>query len=141
MFGYSSTSGRRQLIHQLTNNIRILRTLPICTPNKIMKKWESTLYVMLSLPIWAFIYCLAVAYTSDHYKTATVTHCPVPNFAMSVSEATSVPESSKNIWLASILISIYSRIFHANVIFKAFMDNLKTNTKLRSLTNWIGFDW
>ena len=33
-----------------------------------MKKWESTLYVFLGLPIWAFIYCLAVAYTSDHYK-------------------------------------------------------------------------
>ena len=123
----SRSRSRKQLIQQLTSKVLWSSK---CF-ERTMWKWESLLYFLLSAPIWGLLYCLIVAYASGH---TTATHCRVPNFAMSVSEATSVPKSSGNVWLTSILSHIYSRIFHANVIFKAFMENTKYN-------NLIYFDW
>ena len=124
---FDDGSRRKQLIQQLTSKVLWSSK---CF-ERTMWKWESLLYFLLSAPIWGLLYCLIVAYASGH---TTATHCRVPNFAMSVSEATSVPKSSGNVWLVSIVSHIYSRIFHANVIFKAFMENTKYN-------NLIYFDW
>ena len=127
-FDHDGSSIRgKQLIQQLTSKVLWSSK---CF-ERTMWKWESLLYFLLSAPIWGLLYCLMVAYSSGH---TTATHCRVPNFAMSVSEATSVPKSSGNVWLISIVSHIYSRIFHANVIFKAFMENTKYN-------NLIYFDW
>ena len=124
----------KQLIRQLTNQIHVRSK---CT-TKIMWKWESFIYFLNLTPIWAFIYCLTVAYSNDG---ATDTHCKVPNFAISVSEATSVPKSSKNIWLTSIILHVYPRIFEANVIFKTFMENVKSVNNNLFFVHWINIDW
>jgi len=62
---------------------------------------------------------------------------------MSVSEATSVPKSSRNIWLFSILIHSYPRIFHANEIFSDFHGALleRRSSKYQWWVSWIYFDW
>ena len=90
-------------------------------------KWEVILWLFLSCPILAFIYCLTLAYLSHH---STKTHCGVPEFAVSVSEATAVPTSSHYFWTATILLHIYPRIFESRLIFNTFHDILLSSTTI-----------
>ena len=90
-------------------------------------KWEVILWLFLSCPILAFIYCLTLAYLSHH---STKTHCGVPEFAVSVSEATAVPTSSHYFWTATILLHIYPRIYESRLIFNRFYDILLSSTTI-----------
>lgn len=99
----------------------------------------SFLWILLASPMFALIYCLIVAYNSGDYEDATkITHCGAPNFAMSVSEVTSVPKSSRNVWLCSVLLHVYPRIFQTSLNFHTYF---KAMNKNQDLTSWIYIDW
>ena len=91
-------------------------------------------------PIVAFIYCLTLAFMMHH---STNTHCGVPEFAMSVSEATAVPKSSHYFWTTTILLHVYPRIFQSRLIFNTFHDLLLSNKSI-TFSYWyscIYFQW
>ena len=114
-----------------------------------MTDWtKSCLWLFLGSPIPALVYCLYAAYTSDNYEIRARARCgtsqPPPNFAISVSEATSVPNSSKNVWILGIVLHVYPRIFQGNLIFKKFSDNLQQQKNVFQYAwwyNWIYIDW
>ena len=101
----------------------------ILTMTTFDMKREVILWLFLSCPILAFAYCLTLAYLSDH---RTETHCgdDVPQFAMSVSEATAVPTSSHYFWTGTILLHIYPRIYESRLIFNRFYDILLSSTTI-----------
>jgi hypothetical protein len=99
-------------------------------------------WAFMSAPLWAFIYCLGVAYSSDTYSSATISHCKVPNFAMSVSEATSVPDSSRLIWQIAVLSHVAPRILHARLMYETFLESLsKLEVNMEWWISWIYVDW
>ena len=112
------------------------------------KKFHKCHRTILGSPIPALVYCLYAAYTSDNYEIRARARCgslqPPPNFAISVSEATSVPNSSKNVWILGIVLHVYPRIFQGNLIFKKFSDNLQQQKNVFQYAwwyNWIYIDW
>ena len=115
----------------------------------LMRIWKkSLLWLLLASPIPALIYCLCAAYTHHQYKVRARPRCislrRPPNFAISVSEATSVPNSSKNVWIFGILLHVYPRILQANAVFKMFKSHLQQHGDMFQnsfLYTWTYIDW
>ena len=138
---YLQSYGRRKL-----DQIQLNKTTS-CLGYKgpSMTDWtKNVLWLLLGSPIPALIYCLYAAYTSDRYENAVRTQCGVSNFAISVSEATSVPNMSKDVWTYSIVLHVYPRIFQANLIFKTFNETLQQHGNVFQYAwwfSWIYVDW
>ena len=70
-------------------------------------KWCSN--VVVTVPFFAFIYCLAAAYSVAD-STTVYTHCLVDNFAISMSETVAYPESSRKLWTGAVLIHVLPKM-------------------------------
>ena len=140
----SSESSYRKLFQQLTpTSCCYVHNRKLSEEGDIVSMKSVILWALVGSPIPAFIYCLVKAYTSGSYDKTTITHCGVANFAMSVSEATSVPKSSRRVWLFGVLLHTYPRIVHANEIYKYFESSLmeRSSSRQQWWISWMYIDW
>ena len=59
---------------------------------RLLRQIRRLAYPLSLAPLFAFLYCLAAAYQVA--EVTVYTHCLVDNFAVSVSEAVSTPDTS-----------------------------------------------
>ena len=59
---------------------------------RLLRRIRRLAYPLSLAPLFAFLYCLAAAYQVA--EVTVYTHCLVDNFAVSVSEAVSTPDTS-----------------------------------------------
>ena len=146
-FVYLQSCSKRRL-HQLQQILIKTTSCPGFKDILSMNDWtKSVLWLLLGSPIPALIYCLYTAYTSDQYAIRARTWCGKknpPNFAISVSEATSNPDSARYAWTLGILLHVYPRLFQGNMIFKTFNDSLQQRSNVFQYAwwySWIYIDW
>ena len=146
-FLYLQSCSKRRL-HQLHQILIKTTSCPGFKDILSMNDWtKSVLWLLLGSPIPALIYCLYTAYTSDQYATRARTWCGKknpPNFAISVSEATSNPDSARYAWTLGILLHVYPRLFQGSMIFKTFNDSLQQRSNVFQYAwwySWIYIDW